>query len=57
MVGDPVDSLLMSLIEKEIPDGRSALIESHHNLADLSAYCKENYINRLFIFIFLIRLI
>ena len=46
MAGDPMDSLLMSLIEKEIPDGRNALIESHRNLADLSAYCTENYISR-----------
>jgi len=45
MAGDPVDSLLMSLLEKEIPEGRQALLESHHNLEELAAYCKENYIN------------
>ena len=45
MAGDPVDSLLMSLVEKEIPEGRQALLESHHNLQELAAYCKENYIN------------
>ncbi len=37
------DSLLNSLIEKEIPEGRQALIDSHKNLAELAAYCKENY--------------
>lgn len=40
-----MDSLLMSLIEKEIPDGRNALADSHKNLAVLSDYCKENYYN------------
>ena len=44
MDGD--DSLLTSLIEREIPDGRKALIDSHVNLEDLSSYCKENYANR-----------
>ena len=37
------DSLLNSLIEKEIPDGRQALVDSHRNLAELAAYCKTNY--------------
>ena len=37
------DSLLNSLIEKEIPDGLQALVDSHRNLAELAAYCKENY--------------
>lgn len=37
------DSLLNSLIEKEIPDGMQALVDSHRNLADLAAYCKESY--------------
>ncbi|XP_065666211.1 abl interactor 2 [Hydra vulgaris] len=44
-VEDETDSLLISLIEKEIPDGRKALHESHKNLADLSDYCRQNYIN------------
>ncbi|XP_012567196.1 abl interactor 2 [Hydra vulgaris] len=44
-VEDETDSLLISLIEKEIPDGRKALHESHKNLADLSEYCRQNYIN------------
>jgi len=44
-MADEMDSMLLSLIEKEIPDGRNALIDSHKNLAVLSEYCKENYIN------------
>ena len=46
MAEGEMDSLLMSLIEKEIPDGRNALKDSHKNLAVLSDYCKENYINK-----------
>ena len=39
------DSLLSSLIEREIPMGRQALLDSHTNLSQLAAYCKENYKN------------
>ena len=45
-VEDEMDSLLLSLLEKEIPDGRRALHDSHKNLADLSDYCRQNYVNR-----------
>lgn len=37
------DSILRSLIEKEIPDGRKKLLQNHQNLAELSHYCKKNY--------------
>ena len=37
------DALLDSLLEKEIPHGMQELVESHTNLANLAAYCKENY--------------
>ena len=55
---DEMDAMLLSLIEKEIPDGRKALVDSHKNLSVLSNYCKENYFNRsadfyFFIFFFL----
>ena len=58
---DEMDAMLLSLIEKEIPDGRKALVDSHKNLSVLSNYCKENYFNRsadfyFFIFFFFNRL-
>ena len=37
------DALLNSLIEKEIPHGMQELVNSHTNLANLAAYCKDNY--------------
>ena len=55
---DEMDAMLLSLIEKEIPDGRKALVDSHKNLSVLSNYCKENYFNRsadFFFFSFLSR--
>ena len=39
-----VDSLLLSLIEKEIPEGRQALRDGHENLAKVAAYCEQKYI-------------
>ena len=39
-----VDSLLLSLINKEIPEGRQALRDGHENLAKVAAYCEQKYI-------------
>lgn len=39
-----VDSLLLSLIEKEIPEGRQALRDGHENLAKVAAYCEQKYV-------------
>ena len=39
-----VDSLLLSLIDKEIPEGRQALRDGHENLAKVAAYCEQKYL-------------
>ena len=39
-----VDNLLLSLIEKEIPEGRQALRDGHENLAKVAAYCEQKYV-------------
>ena len=39
-----VDSLLLSLINKEIPEGRQALRDGHENLAKVAAYCEQKYL-------------
>ncbi|KAJ7389821.1 Abl interactor 2 [Desmophyllum pertusum] len=39
-----VDSLLLTLIEKEIPEGRQALRDGHENLAKVAAYCEQKYL-------------
>ena len=43
---EETDSMLLSLIKKEIPEGRMALTDSHKNLSALSDYCRNNYFNR-----------
>ena len=39
-----VENTLLSLIEKEIPEGRQALRDGHENLAKVAAYCEQKYI-------------
>ena len=39
-----VDSSIVSLVEKEIPEGRQALKDGHENLAKVAAYCEQKYI-------------
>ena len=39
-----IESLLLSLIEKEIPEGRQALRDGHENLAKVAAYCEQKYL-------------
>ena len=39
-----VENTLLSLIEKEIPEGRQALKDGHENLAKVAAYCEQKYI-------------
>ena len=39
-----VENVLLSLIEKEIPEGRQALKDGHENLAKVAAYCEQKYI-------------
>ena len=36
--------MLLSLIEKEIPEGRQALRDGHENLAKVAAYCEQKYV-------------
>lgn len=36
-------STLEDLLDNEIPTGRKALIDSHHNLPQVASYCEENY--------------
>ena len=38
------ENALLSLIEKEIPEGRQALRDGHENLAKVAAYCEQKYI-------------
>ncbi|XP_048580268.1 abl interactor 1 isoform X2 [Nematostella vectensis] len=38
-----VEKLLLSLIEKEIPEGRQALRDGHENLARVANYCQQKY--------------
>lgn len=40
---EEIDSLIQSLMEKEIPDGRQALKDGHENLAKVAAYCEQKY--------------
>ena len=39
-----VENVLLSLIEKEIPEGRQALRDGHENLAKVAAYCEQKYV-------------
>ena len=39
-----VENALLTLIEKEIPEGRQALRDGHENLAKVAAYCEQKYI-------------
>ena len=39
-----VENDLLSLIEKEIPEGRQALRDGHENLAKVAAYCEQKYV-------------
>ena len=39
-----VENVLLSLIEKEIPEGRQALRDGHENLAKVASYCEQKYI-------------
>ena len=39
-----VDSAILTLIEKEIPEGRQALRDGHENLAKVAAYCEQKYV-------------
>lgn len=38
-------NLQLSLIEKEIPEGRKALRDGHENLANVAAYCEKKYLD------------
>lgn len=40
---EEIDSLIQTLMEKEIPDGRQALKDGHENLAKVAAYCEQKY--------------
>ncbi|XP_074623050.1 abl interactor 1-like [Acropora palmata] len=39
-----VDTSIVSLIDKEIPEGRQALKDGHENLAKVAAYCEQKYL-------------
>ena len=39
-----VESVLLSLIEKEIPEGRQALRDGYENLAKVATYCEQKYL-------------
>ena len=43
-MSEEVNSVILSLLEKEIPDGRQALKDGHENLAKVAAYCEQKYI-------------
>jgi len=32
------------LLEKEIPSGRAALLDSHQNLQKVASYCAQHYV-------------
>ena len=34
----------LTLLEKEIPAGRQALLDSHHNLQKVASYCDHRYV-------------
>ncbi|KAK1795068.1 hypothetical protein P4O66_009915 [Electrophorus voltai] len=40
---------LQMLLEDEIPAGKRALVESHHNLTRVADYCESNYVQVLFV--------
>jgi len=43
-MSEEVNSVILSLLEKEIPEGRQALRDGHENLAKVAAYCEQKYI-------------
>ena len=43
-MSEEVNSAILSLLEKEIPEGRHALRDGHENLAKVAAYCEQKYI-------------
>jgi abl interactor 2 len=39
-----VENIILSLIEKDIPEGRKALRDGHDNLAKVATYCQQKYL-------------
>jgi len=43
-MSEDANSAILSLLEKEIPEGRQTLRDGHENLAKVAAYCEQKYI-------------